>query len=131
MCHRPLRYWLGGCGWDPIDDLNGLDRKDHEALFSKFVKDSRAWTDPVCLRQVPLATREEMLRGVAEGMMFSPRDPQLAAMHAGITASIAASASDKGGTSAEGRQSSTRSRDEADLSTPKSSRAARKRHGRR
>ena len=57
---------------------------------SDTIQTSDTFSDHVCLRQVPLATREEMLRGVAEGMMFSPRDPQLAAMHAGITASIAA-----------------------------------------
>ena len=129
---RRVRYWLGGEWKDAEGCLNRHDREVHDEVFAPWVRNSLEWKDTTALRAAPVEARARMLMSLQEGIMFSPRDPGIAQMHASITASLSAAGQESMETvetSAGGRKDSVRSREEAGLPTPPSTRAARKRRG--
>ena len=78
------------------------------------------------LRRTAKSAREALLGQFEECMEFSPRNPDLPVVTAAIRASLRDDADKPGGTTARGRKAGARERDE-----PSSSRADRKRSGRR
>jgi len=128
---RKLRFWLGG-EWPDQDgeDLNKMDRKDYLMLVDQLHRflprgedDS---LDVQALQRVPAQQRRQMVEYIEDGLMFSPGNPRLNVALTALRAPPSGDASKPGGTSAGGRKGSTRGNDD-----PSSSRADRKRRGRR
>ena len=78
------------------------------------------------LRRTAKSAREALLQQFEDCMEFSPRNTDLPVVTAAIRASLRDNADKPGGTTARGRKDGARERDE-----PSSSRADRKRSGRR
>ena len=77
-------------------------------------------------RQATAEETRQMLADLENATMFSPRNPDLPRVLAAFREALQGYANEPGGTTAGGRKSSTRSRDD-----PSSARADRKRRGRR
>jgi hypothetical protein len=101
-----------------------MDRRNHMMLLDQSRK-TPLLADGDALRRIGADARKQMFEVMEEAIEFSPRDTNLLAMHTALRASLK-DANEPGGTSAGGRKGGTRGRDD-----PTSSRADRKRRGRR
>ena len=131
---RPFRYWVGG-EWDQGKGcLNQADRDGHVAILENlrnFLPDGRLSGGlkldmRAFRRQATAEETRQMLADLENATMFSPRNPDLPRVLAAFREALQGYANEPGGTTACGRKSSTRSRDD-----PSSARADRKRRGRR
>ena len=128
---RRLRYWLGW-EWDPDGEgcRNAEDRRNHMMILDQLrisvPRDSGGAFDMATMRRVAKSVRESMLEQLEECMAFSPRDPDFPALIAALRASLRDDADKLGGTATKDRKGVAMERDD-----PSSSRADRKRRGRR
>ena len=122
---RRIRYWLGG-EWDPDGGgcLNAGDRRGHTIILDQLRMFGKL--EVPALRRTAKSAREALLQQFEDCMEFSPRNTDLPVVTAAIRASLRDDAAEPGGTTTRGRKDGARERDE-----PSSSRADRKRSGRR